>query len=86
MLPPEPDELMLLIYSFEALNASEETGKCKGGPNRPEGCPHTATLPACSRRKLQGPLLCVGKTRATVSRGVCCLAKATAIRLDKTHS
>jgi hypothetical protein len=29
ILPPEPDELMLLIYSFEALNASEVMGKCK---------------------------------------------------------
>jgi len=45
MLPPEPDELMLLIYSFEGLNTSEEMGKRKGGSNRPEGCPHTATLP-----------------------------------------
>jgi hypothetical protein len=40
MLPPKPDELILPIYSFEALNASEEMGKCKGRPNRAEGCPH----------------------------------------------
>jgi hypothetical protein len=45
MLPPKPDELILPIYSFEALNASEEMGKCKGRPNRAEGCPHPVTLP-----------------------------------------
>jgi hypothetical protein len=33
MLPPEPDELMLLIYSCEALNASEKMEKCNGGSN-----------------------------------------------------
>jgi hypothetical protein len=31
MLPPEPDELILLIYSCEALNASEKMEKCNGG-------------------------------------------------------
>jgi hypothetical protein len=34
MLPPEPDELTLLIYSCEARSASEEMEKCKGGSNR----------------------------------------------------
>ena len=31
MLPPEPDELTLLIYSCEARSASEKMKKCKGG-------------------------------------------------------
>jgi hypothetical protein len=33
MLPPEPDELTPLIYSYKALNASEEMEKCDGGSN-----------------------------------------------------
>jgi len=31
MLPPEPDELTLLIYSCQGLSASEEMEKCNGG-------------------------------------------------------
>jgi hypothetical protein len=31
MLPPEPDELTVLIYSCEARSASEEMEKCKAG-------------------------------------------------------
>jgi len=31
MLPPEPDELTLLLYSCEARSASEKMKKCKGG-------------------------------------------------------
>ena len=36
MLPPEPDELTVLIYSCEAESASEEMEKCKGGSDNRE--------------------------------------------------
>ncbi len=34
MLPPEPDELTLLIYSCKVCSASEEMEKCKGGQGK----------------------------------------------------
>jgi hypothetical protein len=40
ILPPEPDELTVLIYSCEAESASEEMEKCKGwSDNREDPAP-----------------------------------------------